>query len=79
MSIFTRAPKNPHLCNGCNKEKPDVEERHSYGITAGRLCIECCSTYEDNCGLDGKQGKVEELDEFMLGGYDAIYGEDELS
>lgn len=63
------------ICTSCGEERDDVERRYSFGIYAGRLCEDCCHTYRDHCGLDQPQGAVEELAEFELGGYDAIYGE----
>ena len=65
------------ICRHCGKDDEDVQERYSYGIYAGIYCDECAyDTYRDHCGLtsDG-QGKVEDLDEFAYGGYDAIDGE----
>ncbi len=44
------------FCTSCGEERSDVEERDSFGIYAGRLCVECCGKYRDNCGLDGEQG-----------------------
>ena len=39
-------------CTGCGEEnRTDVEERYSFGIYAGRLCVPCCSKYRDKCGL----------------------------
>ena len=62
-------------CRICRKTSDDVQDRWSFGIEAGKLCTTCCSKYSDNCGLDGGQGRVEDLDEFERGGYDAVYGE----
>jgi hypothetical protein len=75
------------VCPRCHKEKEDVEDRYSYGIYAGRYCSECAyKVFRDHCGLvkddrgniveGGEQGAVEVLDEFEIGGYDAIYGEE---
>ena len=65
-------------CGGCSEVKDDVEERYSFGIYAGRFCVECArSHYKDGCGVDGPQGRVEELHEFEAGGYAAIEGEEE--
>jgi hypothetical protein len=63
-------------CTSCGKEDDTVERRYSCGIYAGRLCEECAMKYRDHCGIDREQCAVEELDEFAIGGYDAIYGED---
>lgn len=49
-------------CSGCGMLCEDeVEERYSYGVYAGRLCVSCCGGYRDNCGLDGHQGDPNEL------------------
>ena len=50
-------------CRSCNEVGVDVEERYSFGIYAGFLCVSCCSKYVDRCGLDGEQGSPAELDE----------------
>lgn len=50
-------------CTRCGEEKTDVEERYSYGVYAGRLCLECCFTYTDHCGIDQLQGSPRELEE----------------
>lgn len=63
-------------CSGCGSVGDDVQERYSFGIYAGRLCLKCCGKYRDNCGEGRDQGRVEELDEFQRGGYDAIDGEE---
>lgn len=52
-------------CSRCGEKKNDIEERYSYGIYAGRLCVNCCSGYRDNCGLDQPQGDQRELE--MMG------------
>ena len=62
-------------CTSCGELKEDVQQRYSFGIYAGRLCTECCSKYRDNCGIGESQGRVEDLDEFERGGYDAIDGD----
>lgn len=53
------------FCNRCGFQKPDVEVRYSYGVYAGRFCVECAvAGYRDGCGLiDGKQGSASDLDE----------------
>lgn len=67
-------PNNdPIPCNSCGEPKPDVEERHSYGIYAGRLCNDCAyKGFRDHCGLvklpngrysDGQQVDTRELEE----------------
>lgn len=43
-------------CPKCHEERNDIAERYSYGIYAGKFCEDCCSTYRDNCGLNGEQG-----------------------
>jgi len=63
------------VCTSCGEPKEDVQERYSFGMYAGRLCTECCSKYRDNCGIGESQGRVEDLDEFERGGYDAIDGD----
>lgn len=50
-------------CSRCHEDKPDVEERYSYGVYAGRYCTDCCSSYRDNCGVDQPQGRPEDLGE----------------
>ena len=64
------------ICTSCSEERNDVERRWSFGFYAGRLCEKCCRKYRDHCGLDSPQGSVEDTDEFVRGGYDAVYGED---
>lgn len=77
QSVVEAADAKFETCTSCGERKPDeVQERYSFGIYAGRLCKSCCSKYRDNCGIDGEQGSVEDLDEFQRGGYDAIDGED---
>ena len=49
-------------CTRCGKVKPDVEERYSFGVYAGRLCTECCFGYRDHCGIDQEQGRPEVLE-----------------
>jgi hypothetical protein len=69
--------RDQSTCRGCGAVRDDVEVRHSFGIYAGRLCRACCSRYADNCGVGRlRQGRVEDLDEFMSGGYAAIDGDD---
>jgi len=63
-------------CTRCGEVSDDVEERHSFGIYAGRLCTQCCSSYRDNCGVDQEQGRPEDLDEVFVGGMDAYDGEE---
>jgi len=52
-------------CFGCGQEKPDVEERYSYGIYAGKMCRNCAvMKYKDHCGvITGEQGDPRELEE----------------
>lgn len=64
-----------NTCTSCGKERPDVEERYSFGFYAGRLCVPCCRKYKDQCGLDQGQGDVRDLHEFEAGGWDAVDGE----
>lgn len=49
-------------CTHCGEEKDDVEERYSYGVYAGKLCITCCYSYRDHCGIDQGQGSPEDLE-----------------
>ena len=72
-----------NFCNSCRKSKPDVEKRYSFGFYAGKLCNACAfAKFRDHCGLatpqggEGKQGDPTELDEYLIGGPDAIWGED---
>lgn len=58
MSFF-----DMELCPGCGKEKPNVKERYSFGIYAGNLCVDCCGRYKDRCGLGGRQGNQNDLEE----------------
>ena len=53
------------FCSSCGHEgdADEVEPRWSFGIYAGRLCIDCCMTYRDHCGLDFGQGSQAELEE----------------
>ena len=50
-------------CTSCGQVRDDVEERYSYGVYAGRRCVECCGKFRDRCGLDGEQGDPRELEE----------------
>jgi len=43
-------------CTGCGEERDDVEERYSFGVYAGKLCLPCCSKYRDNCGEEREDG-----------------------
>lgn len=54
-------------CPRCRAEVPvgQVRERHSFSVYAGKFCDKCCSSYRDNCGLDGCQGDPQELDEVV--------------
>lgn len=62
-------------CTRCGHEgdADEVEPRWSFGIYAGRLCISCCSTYRDNCGMEredgsgGGQGDPADLEEEYYG------------
>jgi hypothetical protein len=49
-------------CTRCGREAR-TEERYSYGVYAGRLCLECCRSYRDNCGVGQPQGSPNDLDE----------------
>jgi hypothetical protein len=74
---FDEAIKQPNddpiPCNRCGEMKPDVEERDSFGIYAGKMCCECAyAGYRDHCGLiknpdgtfsEGGQGNPAELEE----------------
>ncbi len=64
------------ICTCCGEERDDVDRRFSFGCYAGRLCDDCCMTYRDHCGLDQRQGRVDDLYEFEYGGYAAIEGEE---
>ena len=61
------------ICRRCGQEKPDgeVRERYSFGVYAGRLCVDCCYGYVDHCGIDQPQGTPED--------YDGQYWEDDPS
>ena len=61
-------------CTSCGTTEGDIAPRYSFGIYAGRLCVACCGKFRDNCGVGQEQGRVEDLDEFAHGGYDAVYG-----
>jgi hypothetical protein len=50
-------------CQGCGEQRDDVEERESFGVFAGFLCVPCCSKFRDRCGLDGEQGDPRVLEE----------------
>jgi len=69
-------PEIKERCTSCGKAKDDVEVRYSFGIYAGRLCVDCCGKYRDNCGIDQPQGRAEDTDEFVYGGYEAVYGDE---
>ena len=49
-------------CSRCHSTKY-VEERYSFGVYAGVLCIDCCTMYRDHCGVDQPQGSPNDLDE----------------
>jgi hypothetical protein len=59
-------------CTRCGVDRPDVRERISFGVYAGRICEECCYDFRDHCGLDQPQGDFRDLDE-------EYYGEDTLT
>jgi hypothetical protein len=50
-------------CSGCGHYLPDVEERWSFGVYAGKLCRRCCLGFKDHCGIDQPQGDPSELTE----------------
>ena len=51
-------------CPKCEKVDPDVCERYSFGVYAGRMCEDCAyNGYRDHCGLEGAQGSQADLDE----------------
>jgi hypothetical protein len=53
-------------CPRCEKTVPmgQVRRWHSYGVYAGKFCEECAyNGYRDHCGLDGRQGDPQDLDE----------------
>ena len=51
-------------CSYCHEQKPDIEERYSFTVYAGKMCDDCAySRYRDHCGLDGAQGDPNDLDE----------------
>ena len=61
----------------CDCGRGKVEIQYSFGFYAGKMCDKCAyERYADHCGIGGKQGRVEDLAEFEVGGYDAIYGEE---
>jgi hypothetical protein len=47
------AEENLWVCTKCGTKSSKVEERYSFGIYAGRLCIPCCRSFRDHCGVDG--------------------------
>ena len=48
----TTEDEDRQTCGRCQKVKPDVEQRYSYGFYAGRYCEECAyGAYNDHCGL----------------------------
>ena len=49
-------------CTKCGS-KTDVDVRYSFGVYAGRLCLDCCSKFRDNCGIGQPEGDYRELDE----------------
>ena len=50
------------FCGYCHKLSDDVDTRYSFGVYAGRMCIDCCSGYQDNCGIGQPQGTVAEYE-----------------
>lgn len=52
-------------CPRCHESIPksQIYERYSYTVYAGKFCDNCCYSYRDNCGLDGRQGDPQDLDE----------------
>lgn len=50
-------------CLSCGEERNDVENRYSFGVYAGRMCVPCCGKYRDNCGIGQRQGDPADLDE----------------
>ena len=50
-------------CRRCGKVGDDVEERYSFGVYASVLCVACCSSYRDNCGVGQPEGNPADLDE----------------
>ncbi len=56
MCDWIQEIREEHRCTRCGMARNDVEERYSFGVYAGKLCISCCAGYRDNCGLDQGQG-----------------------
>jgi len=54
-------------CQSCKKIDPtNVDVRYSFGVYAGRYCVQCAKAkYRDQCGLgdDGRQGTPNEYEE----------------
>lgn len=62
------AADEPETCGSCGEEG-DIRRRYSFGIYAGMLCLKCCKTYRDHCGIDQPQGRQSDLDEQIDGDY----------
>lgn len=58
-----KVPIFEKTCRFCGRVGEDVEERWSFGVPAGRLCLKCCRGYRDGCGVDQEQGNPADLDE----------------
>ena len=52
-------------CPKCHEKKEDIDERYSFGVYAGVMCVDCAkSSFRDQCGLGGEeQGDPGDLDE----------------
>lgn len=56
-----RAQLGGRWCFKCATEKLDVDERYSFGVYAGKMCVECAkSGYIDSCGIGKPQGTPQE-------------------
>ena len=63
QEAILRAQQDGRWCFGCAQERDDVEERYSFGVYAGKLCVPCCMKYRDHCGIDQDQGLPSDLEE----------------
>ncbi len=64
MCDWIQEIREEHRCTRCGMARNDVEERYSFGVYAGKLCISCCAGYRDNCGLD--QGRISFTDLYSI-------------
>lgn len=51
------------ICPSCQNKRNDIDERYSYGVYAGVMCVPCAKKgYRDQCGLGASMGTRNEYE-----------------